>query len=1601
MSKFLLALISIALFSSSVFAAVIGQKINNSAFVSYTIGGIDKNKTTNQVTATISKTPAKIEFYSYAPNKNKRNKEINSTKKIVEPTYYFNKDGKAILMQKAILPTGEAVNTPVALPIERTKVYLQNDLIIIKVTDLDQNTNIDTQESIEIEIVNPNTGDREKLILRESGTNSGEFIGFIHGRSKQSLFGDGILALGTNDKITAIYQDNGTSKKVEAKAVVSAVSSRLITSKKANKSTASIGEYIKYTIKVENISTLDIKSVKIEDLLPLGEKFVKGSFKIDGFKTDANLSKDGTTLSYIVPKLGAKSSIELSYIVLIGTGGESELINKAWAITPTAERSNIARAVVKIKDDLNKNKGYILGQVVDIDANSSKKYGVSGVRVYLEDGRYTITDKNGKYHFLDIDNGTHVVQIDTQSFKGRYRAAMCKDNTRFAGSKISQFVELNYGSLARADFCLKRVKKSIAKSQFELSLKKVAKDEVEVTIKVNDNAKSKQLIAILELSEGLEYVKNSTSNDIEAEYRDNLLAVEIDKSKIVSFKLKVLPGAKQNKTVSATLFYDLFNDINLKSDTAIVSFKTGGKLNQEVISIDSGKDIVKSKIAGAKTESYWQKPTAQESMPKYTPQDVAKLGKKPKIIWPPKGWVPNIPSTRFAILLPKGHSVELRLNGSKVDMVHYEGIIRSSNKDMRIIHFKGIDLNEGANRFVAIVKKGKNVIAKLSRDIYVESHAPASVEFLKQYSYLKADGRHSPIIAVRFRGKSGHLLRGGLVGTFKIKGGYEPLRVSNGKAQYKIDSKGIAYIKLKPTTKAGELTLDFGNNLKVTTKLKPYLREWIVVGFAKGTIGYETIKSHLKKGGSDIYHKGRVAFFAKGKVLGKWLLTIAYDSGKSKRELFDAIDPKKYYTIYNDASIQKSEAPSTKKLYLKLEKDDFFALFGDFKTGINGNEFLNYERSFTGLKSKYSKKGFEAALFIAKSSKEFIRDDIRGNGSSGYYYLSKKDIVPGSEQITIEVRDRHHLERILESKTLTRYRDYDIDYQNGTIYFKEPIFSLDKKLNPKYIVAKYEIKGDNSSKYTYGAKLSYKNKKIKTNAIFVKENSGLKDAKLYGANIKIKLNKALDAYLEIAHSKNRIDGKNSNGNSIYAELKYKDINSSAKVYYRKVDKSFGIGQESSIAGASRQIGAEAKRRVNKNISLSAQLYENKNYDTNSSSSTKVLEAKANYENNKTSANIGIRAIKESKSPTAIQIKAGVKKSYLDDNLTISLSHEQTLSGKSSQYPTKSAIGVDYQYSKKTKLFFELERDYNSKTKYLARGGLSYKISKYSTFNYSTQFEDSENENRLYNVYSIDRLFNINKNLKLKLSYERGEELLNNSSSYNAINAVLDYSHKKISSKIKAEYRSGDDKRLNFDSALYYKKSDDISLAFGASYHKSWNKDYTNIYADANLAFAYRPTISNLIILDKIDFIYEKKKDKSSTTKTAKLINNLHLNYKASEKLELGMHYGLKYVSDTIDGINYHSTTDLLGLNAIYDINSKFALGTQASLLHSYTANNYEYGVGVFAEYSPWENSVIRVGYNLSGFRDEDFEMQNIYRSGIYIQFKIKFDQTSFKGLKND
>ncbi len=78
---------------------------------------------------------------------------------------------------------------------------------------------------------------------------------------------------------------------------------------------------------------------------------------------------------------------------------------------------------------------------------------------------------------------------------------------------------------------------------------------------------------------------------------------------------------------------------------------------------------------------------------------------------------------------------------------------------------------------------------------------------------------------------------------------------------------------------------------------------------------------------------GRAAFFLKGKVKGDYLLTIAYDSDKNlKDQLFRDIKPDEFYPVYGDSSIKGFDAQSTSKLYVRVDKNKSFLLYGDFNT---------------------------------------------------------------------------------------------------------------------------------------------------------------------------------------------------------------------------------------------------------------------------------------------------------------------------------------------------------------------------------------------------------------------------------------------------------------------------------------------------------------------------------------------------------------------------------------------------------------------------------------------------------------------------------------------
>ena len=228
--------------------------------------------------------------------------------------------------------------------------------------------------------------------------------------------------------------------------------------KVANKELVAIGEFVPYELTVTNTSTLAaVSDVRLTDVLPVGFRLSKGSVQVDGVPSvDPAVSADGRTLTFPVGNLPAKTSRTVRYVAEVTAGSSiGQATNQASATAAGGMASNLARATVKVRDDLLRTRSILMGRVTvgacPLDGDDPAT-GKEGVRIYLEDGTFVVSDKQGLFHFEGVRPGLHVVQLDLDSLPDGYEAFACSGNSRFAGRAFSQFVETQGGTLWRTDF---------------------------------------------------------------------------------------------------------------------------------------------------------------------------------------------------------------------------------------------------------------------------------------------------------------------------------------------------------------------------------------------------------------------------------------------------------------------------------------------------------------------------------------------------------------------------------------------------------------------------------------------------------------------------------------------------------------------------------------------------------------------------------------------------------------------------------------------------------------------------------------------------------------------------------------------------------------------------------------------------------------------------------------------------------------------------------------------------------------------------------------------------------------------------------------------
>jgi uncharacterized repeat protein (TIGR01451 family) len=1330
-----------------------------------------------------------------------------------------------------------------------------------------------------------------------------------------------------------------------------------------NKTTSTVtampGDVVQYRIEVRNPDrTRSSGPVTVTDVLPSAMRLRLNSVRYNGTSVAPTVLPDGTQFSVALPPLAGGQSGLLTYLAEVRTDARpGNAVNLASARDNRGAASENADAAIRIVRDGISERMTIIGRITEggCDIDPRKAPGIAGVRVTLEDGTYTVTDKDGRYHFEGIVPGIHVVQVDPSTFPLDQKPVDCARNTRSAGSAISRFVEGRGGSLKRADF-----------------------RAVQTTAREESRAVAIPLPEIL--------------TDVQA--------------------------------------------------------------------------------AGAETDWF--------------------EGQTPgtAFLFPATGHNPRSQATRVVVKHMPRQKVELSINGKPVDVLNFDGTKKSGDGKIRVGIWRSITLDQGNNVLTAkISDENGNPVETLTQTVYVAS-APINAQFLKDKSVLVADGVTRPRIAVRLTDRNGKPIQHGSVGDFSVTDPYRPAVEVDAQQANQLSGleraqpvwrvhgdDGIAYIELEPTTASGTVAVGFNfqdgevkRALRVETWLDPGDRPWTIVGFAAGTIGFNKLEEGLEELVSDddqLNFDGRIALYAKGKVSGKWLTTLAYDSDKNEDETRFAgiIDPRRYYTVYADRSEQRYDAASIRRLYLKLERPQFYALFGDYQTGIDEPELARYQRSYNGIKAEYRSDQVHAQVFAADTPYRYRREEIQGTGLTGPYALAARDILPNSERITLETRDRLRSDRIVERRNLIRHIDYDIDYLAGTLRFREPILSRGSNLDPQFIIAEYEVDGIGQRVNNGGGRIKWQSKdqKVQIAATAIHDETDSDKTNLGGFDVRYRPNEKTEIRAEVAAT----DGKARTGSAtssagtataMLVEAEHHGSKFDILAYYRRQSARFGLGQTNRSEIGTEKFGLDGRYRITDKLSISALGYREEFLGTGARRLTGTAEIE--YRTDETSVRAGVThaddLLADGTHNRSTLLRLGGSQKFLDNKLELDAQTEFAIADQdeSIDFPARHRLAARYAISSDVALVgsYEIAKGENIDAR-TARIGFDIAPWAGGRIVASANQQDiSEYGPRTFAAYGLAQSFKLDEKWSLDFTLD-GNQTIGGFSRTDVINPLqpvasggflgsdgtltedfvavtggASYHGDRWSWTGRAEWRSGDTTtRYGLTTAILRQIGEGKAVGGALSWFRAkQDGGATTTTAQAEISWAHRPSDSQWSFLNKTEFRYDAVKNAvaglpgpvggapllvNGDVKSRRVINSLSVNYTPIdreddrddgafiERGEYSFFWGTRYNTDRFGPDDVKGWSNVVGADLRFDLSDFADVGASGSVRIGTGAKNIAWSGGPTITVTPFENANITLGYNMVGFEDRDFEESRYTRSGPFLTFKLKFDQQSLAGFK--
>lgn len=1386
-----------------------------------------------------------------------------------------------------------------------------------------------------------------------------------------------------------------------------------------------IGDFLDYTIKVKNTSGQLLGKIRIVDTLPAGfayqlktARINGGTIRLDGSALPEPEGGVGPVLVFNIGSIADQAVITLTYRVRVGVGAlQGDGINRAQATSagPLIKMSNIASVSVQILPGVFSDRGYLIGKVY-ADCNQNKiqdkdELGLPGVVLFLEDGTSVQTDGMGKYSLYGLRPVTHVLKLDATTLPaGAHLEVLSNRNANNAGSI---FVDMKNSELHKADFALDSCSADLQK---EIKRRAQAQNgsEQDAALNLPLNANSTPV----------------TLGDVKA----------LPASGTVGSNVGVGIGTNVSTNIDTNVSKGIGAGTSQATNTSAgTSAATQATTNMDEDSASSPQAALKDAKNDAKSSGM----SVHEQVLDFD-KLLPSLDNSLAILTPQNKDVLQFAQANVVVKGVLGSKFVLKINGEEISEKRVGKRSTLEDKKSEAWEYVGINFKPGNNQIEVSQFDSFNIARGTSSINVVAPGNAAKLKLIMPKQDMPADGKSIVYVKLEVTDANGAPVNVRTPVTIEAANGVwqtEDLNPREPGLQLFVEN-GSAELSMQAPREPGDVEVRASSgNIKTQEKLSfvPELRPMIVAGIIEGAInlhklntkslfaaraqdGFEQELKNFSSSSGDGKTTGaaRAAMFLKGKVQGKYLLTLGYDSDKEKKErLFRDIQPDQFYPIYGDSSLKSFDAQSTSRLYVRVDDGKSFTLYGDYTTQQQADEARKlgqYNRSLNGIKSHYEEGNVRGNVFASRDSSRQVVKEVPARGISGPYEFNTTLFIENSEKVEILVRDRDQPSVILSATPQTRFSDYEIETLTGRILFKAPIPSVDANLNPISIRVTYEVDQGGEQFWVAGIDGQVKlNEKVEVGGSYVKDSNPQDNQDLASANVTYKLNQETKVMAEVARINKDSTGA---GNGERIELKHESKNLQANVFAGKTD--VGFDNPASILNKGRsEAGAKIAYKLTDKDTIKGEYLRSEDVSNSGNRQGAQVSAEHQFDNN-VRVELGLRNVNESRLPadastagltplqtTSARIKLTGPVPMLDQ-ATAYGEYEQDVGDADKRV---AALGGEYAFKNGGRLYARHEFISSLGNRYALNGtqqnnttvvGLDMDYMKDSHVFSEYRINNALNARDAQAAVGLRNMWRLSDGLNLHAGFERTHSFSGtNTSESMALTSAIEYTNNPLwKGSARLEYRNSASSNTIFSSlGAAYKLNDEWTFLGKNALEFIMNKDAPDTLRDRlQLGLAYRDAATNVwngLLRAEQRIETEDKPALGFATDRYITIISGHVNYQPSKKLIYSGHYAGKWVSDKSSGLDSQSNLHLLSGRMTYDISKKWDIGANASTLFSGDMRSRQGGLGFEVGYLLKDNLWLSGGYNIFGFSDKDLAGQDYTTPGLFARIRFKFDENSF------